>query len=292
MAAAPPMMQETVWFDQSKFEKAEAQYQEHLAQSKYGATNSPAAAQGASSTLVNEIALARQHIQSSLNTPVANMKKLSVSGAASVDHSNRIEKLEKENKDLRKMVDGLCNRIKKLEIQMGSANTSSKPAEQGSPDSDEGFEIIDKDEAKPAAKPAPAPADDDSDDDDLFGSDSDDEEEMAKMAEEAKKNKEEAIAKKKKAAPIGKSTIIFAIKGWDDETDFEKIEKHVRGIEHKGLRWGAEGKLEPVAYGVQKLLMNAIVVDEECGVDFLEEAIMEIGEDYIQSVDIVAFNKI
>ncbi|XP_064652250.1 elongation factor 1-delta-like isoform X5 [Lineus longissimus] len=277
MAAAPPMMQETVWFDQSKFEKAEAQYQEHLAQSKYGATNSPAAAQqGASSTLVNEIALARQHIQSSLNTPVANMKKLSVSGAASVDHSNRIEKLEKENKDLRKMVDGLCNRIKKLEIQMGSANTSSKPAEQ----------------AKPAAKPAPAPADDDSDDDDLFGSDSDDEEEMAKMAEEAKKNKEEAIAKKKKAAPIGKSTIIFAIKGWDDETDFEKIEKHVRGIEHKGLRWGAEGKLEPVAYGVQKLLMNAIVVDEECGVDFLEEAIMEIGEDYIQSVDIVAFNKI
>jgi translation elongation factor EF-1beta len=40
-------------------------------------------------------------------------------------------------------------------------------------------------------------------------------------------------------APIAKSNIILAVKGWSDETDFEEIEKVVRAVEHLGLTWGA-----------------------------------------------------
>jgi hypothetical protein len=45
------MMSENVWFDQAKYEKAEAQYQELLAQTKCGATNSPAAPAAAAPTV-------------------------------------------------------------------------------------------------------------------------------------------------------------------------------------------------------------------------------------------------
>nr|AKI85308.1 elongation factor 1-delta [Cerebratulus lacteus] len=279
---ANPMMHETIWFDQPKFEKAEAHYQEHLAQTKYGATNSPAAGavaapvaatKGASSDLVNEIARARQHIQTSLNTT-----------SGSGDSNKRIDKLEKENEDLRKMINGLCERIKKLELQV-----CGTPMEQESTDTDDGFVIITEEEAKPAAKAAAPPADESSDDEDLFGSDSDDDEELAKLEAQRKEAAEKA-KKNKKAAPVGKSTIIFEVKGYDDETDFKKVEAEIRNIEHQGLRWGEEAKLVPVAYGIQKLLINAIVVDEECSVDFLEETIEEIED--VQSVDIKSFNKI
>jgi len=262
-AVAYPMMYETIWFDQPRVEKAETHYQEYLAQTKYGATNSPAAPsqQASSSNLVNEIARARQHIQSSLNT--------TSSGAATVDQTCRIEKLEKENEDLRKLIEGLTNRIKKLEIQMGNVGTGAKPAE---------------------TKPEPAkPASDDDDDDDLFGSGDDDDEELERLEEERQKAEQEKRNQKKKDAPIGKSTIIFAVKGYDDQTNWDEVERQVRSIEHQGLSWKA-AKLEPHVYGLKYLLINAIVVDDECGVDFIEEAITEFED--VQSVDIQAFNKL
>jgi len=146
---------------------------------------------------------------------------------------------------------------------------------------------------KPAAAPAKAqpatqaaPADDD-DDVDLFGSDEEDDE-AAKIREERLK----AYAEKKSTKPtvIAKSSIVLDVKPWDDETDMKEMEKSVRSIAMDGLLWGAS-KLVPVGYGINKLQIGCVVEDDKVSVDALTEEIQAF-EDYVQSVDIAAFNKI
>lgn len=153
---------------------------------------------------------------------------------------------------------------------------------------------------KTASKSTPQPAatqqnttkqdDDDEDDDvDLFGSDSEEE------SDAAKKVREERLAayaakKSKKPALIAKSNIILDVKPWDDETDMKAMEAEVRKIETDGLLWGA-AKLVPLAYGINKLQISSVVEDDKVSVDWLQEQI-EALEDYVQSVDIAAFNKI
>jgi len=137
---------------------------------------------------------------------------------------------------------------------------------------------------------APAPAAKDDDDDfDLFGSD--DEEESA----EAARAKEERVAaynakKAKKPALIAKSSILLDVKPWDDETDMAKLEECVRSITMDGLLWG-QSKLVPVGYGIRKLQIGCVVEDDKVGTDILEEQITAF-EDYVQSMDVAAFNKI
>lgn len=138
---------------------------------------------------------------------------------------------------------------------------------------------------KPTA-PAAAAADDD-DDVDLFGSDEED--------EEATKIREERVAayaakKSKKPALIAKSSVLLDVKPWDDETDMKKMEECVRTIEMEGLVWGAS-KLVPVGYGINKLQIMCVIEDDKVSTDELTEKI-EAFEDFVQSTDIAAFNKI
>ncbi|XP_053707086.1 elongation factor 1-beta isoform X1 [Synchiropus splendidus] len=136
--------------------------------------------------------------------------------------------------------------------------------------------------------PAPAASKDDDDDDfDLFGSDEED--------EESERLKEERLAayaakKAKKPALIAKSSILLDVKPWDDETDMAKLEECVRSIQMDGLLWG-QSKLVPVGYGIKKLQINCVVEDDKVGTDILEEKIVEF-EEYVQSMDVAAFNKI
>ena len=72
----------------------------------------------------------------------------------------------------------------------------------------------------PAAKPAPAPAEEDDDDVDLFGSDDEeDDEEKKRITEERLKAYHEKKAKKPKV--IAKTSVLFDVKPWDDETDMD-----------------------------------------------------------------------
>ncbi|XP_065219078.1 elongation factor 1-beta' [Planococcus citri] len=132
-----------------------------------------------------------------------------------------------------------------------------------------------------------AAAGDDDDDVDLFGSDEDDAE-----AERIKEERLKAYAEKKSKKPvvIAKSSIVLDVKPWDDETDMKAMETQVRTIEMAGLVWGAS-KLVPVGYGIEKLQIMCVVEDDKVSVDDLAEKIQEF-EDYVQSVDIAAFNKI
>ena len=137
--------------------------------------------------------------------------------------------------------------------------------------------------AASAAKPA-----DDDDDVDLFGSDDEDDEE----AERIKQERLKAYAEKKatKKVIIAKSSIVLDVKPWDDETDMKQLETQVRTINMDGLVWGAS-KLVEIAFGIKKLQIMCIVEDDKVSVDALTETIQEF-EDFVQSVDIAAFNKI
>merc|ERR1711909_235091 len=136
---------------------------------------------------------------------------------------------------------------------------------------------------------AAAAADDD--DVDLFGSDSEDEEaaaEKARITEERLKAYHEKKAKKPQV--IAKTSVLLDVKPWDDETDHAKMLEAVKSIEMDGLVWGAS-KLIPIGYGIKKLQVMCTVEDEKVSVDELSEKI-EGFEDYVQSVDVAAMNKI
>lgn len=46
-----------------------------------------------------------------------------------------------------------------------------------------------------------------------------------------------------------------------------------------------------MGYGIQKLQIQCVVEDDKVGTDMLEEQITAF-EDYVQSMDVAAFNKI
>ncbi|KAM7475734.1 hypothetical protein LguiB_022977 [Lonicera macranthoides] len=133
---------------------------------------------------------------------------------------------------------------------------------------------------------AAAAADDDDDDVDLFGEETEEE----KKAAEERAAVMKASGKKKES---GKSSVLLDVKPWDDETDMKKLEEAVRGVRMDGLFWGAS-KLIPVGYGIKKLQIMMTIVDDLVSVDDLieEHLTAEPVNEYVQSCDIVAFNKI
>uniref|UniRef100_A0A7I5E717 Elongation factor 1-beta n=1 Tax=Haemonchus contortus TaxID=6289 RepID=A0A7I5E717_HAECO len=124
---------------------------------------------------------------------------------------------------------------------------------------------------------------------DLFGSDDEEDAEKAKVVEE--RLKAYAEKKSKKPGPIAKSSVILDVKPWDDETDLKEMESLVRGIEMDGLVWGGAKNL-PIGYGISKLQIICVIEDDKVSVDDLIDKITGDFESHVQSVDIVAFNKI
>jgi len=174
-------------------------------------------------------------------------------------------RLAKQVDDLQKQVKDLVNRVTKLEVSGVSAE----------------FQF-------PTPKAAPSKKEE-SDDEDLFASDN---EEESAEAEKIKAERIAAYAAKKSTKPtlIAKSNVILDVKPWDDETDMKQMEKLVRAIEKPGLLWGAS-KLVPVGYGINKLQISCVVEDDKISIEELTEQI-ESNEDFVQSVDIAAFNKV
>ncbi|XP_053958649.1 probable elongation factor 1-delta isoform X1 [Anastrepha ludens] len=228
-------------------------------------------------TLVSEIAKAREHIKNSLEKMdgITTLTTSPVSGEV----LDRVAVIEKANADLRQLVESLksvCletqNRITALEKKV-NAELSNKA-------------VVAASVPAPAA-PSKAAADED-DDVDLFGSEDEEDEEAARIREE--RLAAYAAKKSKKPQLIAKSSLILDVKPWDDETDLKVMETEIRKIESDGLLWGAS-KFVPVAFGIQKLSISCVVEDEKVSIDWLTEEIEKL-EEYVQSVDVAAFNKI
>merc|ERR1711953_364645 len=179
---------------------------------------------------------------------------------------DRVEKLEQENAELKATLAEVLKRLAALE---GNAKEAA------------------------AAPAAGGDGEEEDDDVDLFGSDDEEDDaeaERVKAERIAAYNARKAAKEEKKGKVIAKSNIIFDVKPWDDETDMAALEANVRTIEMEGLLWGT-GKLVAIGYGIKKLQITCVIVDDLVSTDLLEEKMTEF-EDYVQSVDIVAFNKI
>ncbi|CAO3650560.1 unnamed protein product [Cunninghamella blakesleeana] len=141
-----------------------------------------------------------------------------------------------------------------------------------------------------AAAPAAAAAEEEDEDDvDLFGSDDDE------VDEEAERIKAQRLAEynaKKAAKPktIAKTTVTLEVKPWDDETNMDELTAGVKAINMDGLLWGGH-QLVAIGFGIKKLQINCVVEDEKVSMDDLTEQI-EALEDYVQSVDVAAMQKI
>ena len=98
------------------------------------------------------------------------------------------------------------------------------------------------------------------------------------------------LAARAKAAGQCRSQIWVDVKPWDDTTDMKKMEEGVRKIELDGLVWGPS-KLVEVGFGIKKLSISCVVIDDLVCTDDIEEAISALDE-YVQSVDIGAMNKV
>lgn len=130
----------------------------------------------------------------------------------------------------------------------------------------------------------------DEDEFDPFADEPEDEE-----AEKAKMERMKEIAKTAKSygkvGPVAKSIIIWEVKPWGEETDLDALAAKILTINMDGLVWKTEYKKEPIAYGVFKLVIGAVVEDLKVSTDDVQDKITEF-EDDVQSVDIQSFNKL
>jgi len=166
-----------------------------------------------------------------------------------------------------------------IEIKAPVKSAPAKAAVAETADEDDGNPFADKPD-----KPEKSPFE--QDDDEMT------EEEKEKeriMAEKAAKLQAERDAKGKKKEP-GRSTLILDVKPLGSDTDMKQMEAEVRKIEMEGLRW-AGSELVPIGYGIKKLRIISVIVDDLVSTDVLREKI-EAFEELVQSTDIFAFNKV
>ena len=155
-------------------------------------------------------------------------------------------------------------------------------------------------DATPAAAPTPVKKNDEMN---LFDEDEDEDEETraaTKARQErmalAKKLKEEKDAasgktKKDKEKPVEKSLVVLEVKPWEADTDLKMVWGLIKEFQQEGLTWGESYKLEPVAYGIMKLVMTCSIVDSLVLMDDITDKIESL-EDYVQSVQVASMNKI
>ncbi|KAI9267351.1 hypothetical protein BY458DRAFT_207933 [Sporodiniella umbellata] len=134
----------------------------------------------------------------------------------------------------------------------------------------------------------PTEAAEEEEDIDLFGSDEEEDAEAERI--KAQRVAEYNARKANKPKTIAKTTITLEIKPWDDETDMDALTAAVRAIAMDGLLWGGS-QFVPIGYGIRKLQINCVVEDDKVLLDDLTEQITDL-EDFVQSVDIAAMQKI
>jgi len=245
----------SVWYNKAQCDDAEKAFYEKLSRSAKGSSAQPG-------SLAEQIAKARQHIKNSLEAvELAGEDKALATKFANLETENK--ELRKVTEDLKNLVVSLSERVSKLEC--------NGPA------------------TKVDTSVTVAAAADDDDDIDLFGSDEEEEDaEKARITAERLKAYHEK--KSRKPMVIAKTSVLFDVKPWADDTDLSAMKDACLSIDMDGLTWGAS-KLVPVGYGIKKLQIMCTVEDDKVSIEELGEK-MEAFEEFVQSVDVAAMNKI
>jgi translation elongation factor EF-1beta len=194
---------------------------------------------------------------------------------------------------------GSCTGVAAAKAAPAPAKAAPAPAKKAADDDFD--DMFGDDEAKPAAAPA---AKDDMDDIFNYGEGDEEETEEEKAANKARqerialalklkneKDAKEGKVKKVKEKMVEKSLVVLEVKPWEADTDLEMVWREILKYQQEGLTWGENFKLEPVAYGIKKLVLTCTIVDSLVVLDDITENI-EALEEYVQSVTIAAMNKI
>merc|ERR1711970_316430 len=270
---ARALQTQNIWFAAQQYKEAE----EKLVRQRLGlgagdAASAPATpVESKASAMISEL---KKELTTDSNNSIQDVNSM----------LDRVEKLEKENNEIKAQLQAALARLDQLEAAKPAA---AAPVAAVCP-------------AKKEEEPAKKEESEDDDDDDMdFFDDSDDEDEEAKAAQEALKAKRVAeynARKAEKAAKKGvvaaKSMITLDVKPFDDETDLDALAAKIKSeITMDGLVWGQKHEKKPLAFGIFKLVVTAVVEDEKVSTDDLTEKIEEY-DDEVQSVDIAAFNKL
>ncbi|CDJ38969.1 elongation factor 1, putative [Eimeria tenella] len=119
-------------------------------------------------------------------------------------------------------------------------------------------------------------ATDDSDDIDLFGDDAEDSAAALKQLSAAKQQQQQQQRKQKQPV-VNKSMLVIEVKPNDAETDLNEIGNEIKQIQIEGLTWGENQKKVPLAFGLYKLQVQCVIVDDLVNTDTVIERIEEIG---------------
>jgi len=276
---ARALQTQNIWFAAQQYKEAEVKLvKQRLGLGTGDAPSTPVTAAPASP------------VESKASAMISELKKeLTTDSNNSINDVNcmldRVAKLEQENNEIKAQLQSALARLDQLE-------TASKPAAPVAAVCPAG---------PPAKKEEEAEESEDEDDDcsDFSFGDSDSEDDEAKAAQEAlkaKRIKEYNDRKAAKAATKGvvaaKSMITLDVKPFDDETDLDALAAKIKAeIAMPGLVWGQKHEKKPLAFGIFKLVVTAVVEDDKVSTDDLTEKIEEY-EDEVQSVDIAAFNKL
>jgi len=276
---ARALQSQNIWFAAQQYKEAE----EKLIKQRMGLASGDATAAAAESAPASPVESKASAMIADLKKELTNDSNNSIQDVNSM--LDRVVKLEQENNEIKAQLQAALARLDQLEAAGKSAAPAAPvaavcPAKKEEPKKEE--------------------SEDDDDDDDMdFFDDSDDEDEEAKAAAEALKAKRVAeynARKAEKAAKKGvvaaKSMITLDVKPFDDETDLDALALKIKSeIAMDGLVWGQKHEKKPLAFGIFKLVITAVVEDEKVSTDDLTEKIEEY-DDEVQSVDIAAFNKL
>ena len=276
---ARALQTQNIWFAAQQYKEAE----EKLIKQRMGLASGDAAVEAAPAAPASPVESKASAMIADLKKELTNDSNNSIQDVNSM--LDRVVKLEQENNEIKAQLQAALARLDQLEAAGKSAAPAAPvaavcPAKKEEPKKEE--------------------SEDDDDDDDMdFFDDSDDEDEEAKAAAEALKAKRVAeynARKAEKAAKKGvvaaKSMITLDVKPFDDETDLDALAVKIKSeIAMDGLVWGQKHEKKPLAFGIFKLVITAVVEDEKVSTDDLTEKIEEY-DDEVQSVDIAAFNKL
>lgn len=122
-------------------------------------------------------------------------------------------------------------------------------------------------ESWPAPPKPAAPAAAEDDDVDLFGDDPEAEEEAKKLA--ASKAAEHKVE-------VGKSNVVFEVKPASSSVNLDEVAQKITTlVAREGLKWGDDFKKVPIGYGIFKLHIGCMMMDN-ISTDELIEEMMEL----------------
>lgn len=106
--------------------------------------------------------------------------------------------------------------------------------------------------------------------------------------EEAKKKALERLAKKEAKQ---RSLCNLEIKPWEEDQDLMALfNKITTTVKRDGLKWGESCQLRPVAYGIKKICMTAVINQTLSMDEIIEEMTEDTFADEIQSMELTSMS--